>query len=139
MQNQHHVPTVVEYARAFRALEPTMTPNQRQLLVVHHAAQARVMTASLLAERLGFESYDAVNLQYGMLARQVADQLGIDVGDIKIGILVDFVSPGQTGNEHHLWVMRQNVAEAIEALGWVPPVSHLLYPHLAIAEAPATA
>ena len=37
-----------------------------------------------------------------------------------------------TANEHWLWVMRPNVAQALEDLGGVPRVSHLLYPDLAL-------
>jgi hypothetical protein len=85
MQRQHPVPTVAQYVTAFRASEQEMTPNQRKLLLLHHAAQARVMTATRLAEQVGFENYNAVNLQYGALARQVADQLEIEVGDVEVG------------------------------------------------------
>jgi hypothetical protein len=134
MQQQHRVPTVAEYVTAFRAVEQKMTPNQRKLLLAHHAAEARVMSATRLAEQVGFDSYSAVNLQYGALARGVADQLAIEVGGVDLGILVDFVSPGQVANEHHLWVMRPNVAQAIEDLGWAPPVSHLLYPDMELAK-----
>jgi hypothetical protein len=139
MQRQHRVPTVAEYVTAFRAIEQKMTPNQRKLLLAHHAAQARVMSATRLAEQVGFESYAAVNLQYGALAGQIADQLAIEVGDVVLGILVDFVDPGQVANEHYLWVMRPNVAQAIEDLGWAPRVSHLLHPDMALAEIRAAA
>ena len=47
-------------------------------------------------------------------------------------------NPGQVANEHFLWVMRPNVAQAIEDLGWAPRVSHLLYPDMALAELRAT-
>ena len=134
MQRQHRVPTVAEYVTAFRAIEQQITPKQRKLLLAHHAAQARVMTATRLAEQVGFDSYNAVNLQYGALARQVADQLAIEVGNVEVGILVDFVDPGRVANEHYLWVMRPNVAQAIEDLGWAPRVSHLLYPDVALTE-----
>jgi hypothetical protein len=134
MQRQHRVPTVTEYVTAIRAIEERITPNQRKLLLAHHAAQARVMTATRLAEQVGFENYGAVNLQYGLLARLVAEQLALEVGDVEVGILVDFVDPGHVANEHYLWVMRPNVAQAIEDLGWAPRVSHLLYPDMALTE-----
>jgi hypothetical protein len=138
MQRQHRVPTVAEYVTAFRAIEQRITPNQRRLLLAHHAAQGRVLTATRLAEVVGFENYGAVNLQYGVLARHVAEQLAIEVGDVEVGILVDFVEPGRVANEHFLWVLRPNVAQAIEDLGWAPRVSHLLYPDVALAELAST-
>jgi len=86
-----------------------------------------------LAEAVGFENYNAVNLQYGLLARQIADQLGIELNEsVVAGVLVDFVDPGFAANEHYLWVLRPNVAQALEDLGWAPRVSHLMYPELAL-------
>jgi hypothetical protein len=48
--------------------------------------------------------------------------------NVKIGILVDFVDPKFAANQEFLWVMRPNVAQALEHIGWAPQVSHLLYP-----------
>ena len=128
-----HLPSVADYVAAFQATEARITPKQRELLLVHHSAQARVTSATRLAEAVGFENYNAVNLQYGLLARQIADQLGIELHDsVVAGVLVDFVDPGFAANEHYLWVLRPNVAQALEDLGWAPRVSHLLYPELAL-------
>ena len=74
-----------------------------------------------------------MNLQYGLLAREIADRLAIQLTDsVIVGVLVDFVDPGFAANEHYLWVLRPNVAQALEDLGWAPRVAHLLYPELAI-------
>lgn len=136
MQYQQRLPTVAEYVTAFRAVEPRITPKQREMLQLHHAAQARVVSATRLAEEVGYDGYGGANLQYGELAKEIASALAIDVkdGDVAVGILVDFVEPGYAGNQHFLWVMRPNVAQALEDLGWVPRVSHLLYPDAALKE-----
>ena len=127
-----HVPSIADYVAAFRAIEARLTPKQRELLLVHHGSQARVTSATRLAEVVGFEHYNAVNLQYGLLGRAVGDQLGIALTEsVAVGLLVDFVNPGVAENEHYLWVLRPNVAQALEELGWAPRVSHLLYPDLA--------
>src|SRR3954467_13420232 len=76
-----HLPSVADYLAAFQATEARITPKQRELLLVHHRAQARVTSATRLAEAVGFENYNAVNLQYGLLARQIADQLGIELSE----------------------------------------------------------
>ena len=60
-----HLPSVADYVAAFQATEARITPKQRELLLVHHRAQARVTSATRLAEAVGFENYNAVNLQYG--------------------------------------------------------------------------
>ncbi len=123
-------PTVPEYAAAFRAVGPDLTDHQRALLRAHHAAPARVATATTLAGAAGLADHRAVNRTYGGLARAVREALDLPAGDLaQIGVLVDFVPPGTLANEHWLWVLRTNVAGALEALGWVPPESHLLYPH----------
>ena len=127
------LPTVAEYVTAFRAVEPEITANQRKMLLVHHAAPARTMSATRLAEAVGYENFNGVNLQYGKLADKVAHQLAVDLtGHANVGILVEFVDPGHAANEHWLWVMRPNVAQAMEDLGWAPRVSHLLYPDEAL-------
>lgn len=120
------LPTVAEYVTAFRAVAPDITDRQCQMLRVHHAAPARTMSATRLAEAVGFENCSGVNLQYGLLAEKIARQLAIDLaGHVQVGILVEFVDPGHAANEHWLWVMRPNVAQALEDLGWVPRVSRL--------------
>jgi hypothetical protein len=134
-----HLPSVADYVAAFQATEARITPKQRELLLVHHRAQARVTSATRLAEAVGFENYNAVNLQYGLLARQIADQLGIELSEsVVAGVLVEFVDPGFAANEHFPWVLRPNVAQALEELGWAPPVSHLLYPAFALTTHPET-
>jgi 5-methylcytosine-specific restriction enzyme A len=123
------VPAVAQYVDAFRAVEARITPKQRELLRLHHAAPARVISATKLAELVGFDGYTAVNLQYGLLASAVATELGISVDpNVMCGVLVDFVDPGHAENAHWLWVLRPNVAAALEDLGWVPRLSHLMYP-----------
>ena len=126
------VPSVANYVSAFRAIEARVTDKQRELLRVHHDAPARVISATRLAEAVGFQNYNAVNLQYGLLAQEILRELNIDVGGfVALGILVDFVDPGFAANDHFLWVLRPNVVQALEDLGWARRDSHLLYPELA--------
>jgi hypothetical protein len=123
------VPTVPEYVKAFRAIESRITPNQLRMLLFHHRAPARVVSATRLAQEAGFEGHSGANLQYGLLASELLRQLGIELPEtVKSGILVDFVNPEFAGNQEWLWVMRPNVAEALEELRWAPRISHLLYP-----------
>jgi hypothetical protein len=123
------LPTVDDYARALLACEPTITVKQRELLRLHHAAPARVASATRLAELVGYDGYTGVNLQYGKLAAAIGDALGIRVDPrVAVGLLVEFVSPDFVENAHWLWVLRPNVAQALEQIGWVPRVSHMLYP-----------
>lgn len=127
--NELLTPTVSEYVTAFRAIEQRVDDGQRRLLREHHAAPARAISATRLAEAVGFENYSAVNLRYGLMAEALCKALGIHLEDnVRVGILVEFVDPGFAANEHFLWVMRPNVVAALEELGWVTRDSHLLYP-----------
>ena len=123
------VPSVSEYVRAFRAIESRITPKQLKMLLFQHRAPARVVSATRLAQEADFEGHSGANLQYGLLASELLRHLGIELPEtVKSGILVDFVNPEFAGNQEWLWVMRPNVAEALEQLGWAPRISHLLYP-----------
>ena len=133
---QLRVPSVSDYVAAFRAIEPRVSEKQRELLRVHHDAPARVISATRLADTVGFENYNAVNLQYGLLAQEILRALNVDLGDfVAVGILVEFVHPGSAANEHYLWVLRPNVVQALEDLGWARRDSHLLYPESAFTPA----
>jgi hypothetical protein len=126
---QRQIPSVSEYVAAFRAIESQIDEGQRALLREHHAAPARATSATRLAEAVGFENYNAVNLRYGLMAEALCKALGIDLEEnVRVGIVVDFVDPGFAANNHFLWVMRHNAVQALEELGWVPRNSHLLYP-----------
>ena len=133
---QLRVPSVSDYVAAFRAIEPRVSEKQRELLRVHHDAPARVISATRLADTVGFENFTAVNLQYGLLAQEILRALNVDLGDfVAVGILVEFVHPGFAANEHYLWVLRPNVVQALEDLGWARRDSHLLYPESAFTPA----
>lgn len=132
---EHHQflePTVADYVRAFKAIAPGITRKQYSVLVAHHQAPGRVISATKLADEVGFNSYVTANRVYGTLGGKVAKSLGIRLKGVNIGILVDFVDPHYAANEHFLWVLRANVAIALEQLDWVPRVSRYLFPDLAM-------
>lgn len=127
------LPTVHEYVAAFRAVEDRITPNQRRMLEFHHAQPARAVSATTLAAHVGWSSYSPANLHYGKLGYLLSHELGIDLsGDASVGVLVSFVAPEQAANAQYLWILRENVALALEELQWVPRVSQCLYPDLAL-------
>lgn len=126
------LPTVDAYVKAFKAIERGITEKQLEALVFHHAQEGRVVTAATLAAAVGWNGKNAANLQYGRLAGEVCRELGVDTMGLAVGILVDFANANIVSNEHVLWIMRENVARALEALGWVPPVADYLYPYLAM-------
>jgi hypothetical protein len=61
-----------------------------------------------------------------MLGQMLSDQFGFALRNVDV--LVLFVPIGQASNTEWLWVMRENVALALEEMGWVPKTSPLYYP-----------
>lgn len=73
---------------------------------------------------MGYKSYGATNVHYGTLARRVAEYARVPAPDgAAAKVLVTFVPPGARGNDQWLWVMRPELAAALESLGWVRPAT----------------
>jgi hypothetical protein len=113
------IPSPEQYEQAFLAVENRITPAQKAMLQAHYRARGRVITASNLAHAVGFESYHAANLHYGLLAQMLREALRLPHTGTELDMLVSFVPPGTQSNDHWLLVMRDEVARALEALGWV--------------------
>lgn len=111
-----------QFERALSSLAARLTPEHLRLLVGHYHAPGRRFTATEAAAAVGYSSYRAVNLQYGRLARAVADALRLPMPEASVStVLVTFIPPGAEGNLEWLWVMRPELAAALESLGWVRP------------------
>ena len=57
----------------------------------------------------------------------VSQELGL--GKLGVITLVLMIAPDNYSTKEWLWVMRENVAKALEKLGWVKKTSHLFYPN----------
>jgi hypothetical protein len=102
-----------------RALELIGKPGGRQLrfLQAHYSSPGRASTASKLALAAGYKNFNALNLQYGTLARRVGEALGMH--NAKLGFLLEFNEPASLTNEHWILSMRPAFADALRELGWV--------------------
>ncbi len=74
------------------------------------------MTATQLADAVGFKSYDAVNLQYGTFADKLCKHLSRDP-KTRLSILVVFAKEGADRAEHWKLILRPPVVEALHELG----------------------
>ncbi|MCG7602096.1 hypothetical protein MHM84_20350 [Halomonas sp. McH1-25] len=95
------------------------------LLRAQYAAPAHTITATELARAVGYENYNAANLHYGTLGREVAKKLGYEPPKRSNGEPMWFWTLS-TGNEvvtnpdgHYEFVMRAELAQALEAMRWV--------------------
>jgi hypothetical protein len=106
------------YKTALSLLEGEMPPRHRLLLEMHYRAPGRAITARRLAGKVGYASFGAVNLQYGTLARKICDILGLRF-EYHVSVVAEFVTPKTGWDREILWVMRPELARALEELGWV--------------------
>jgi hypothetical protein len=115
------VPDSAAFRRALERLAGNLPESYINMLKSHYAAAEHTTTATELAESVGYKTYSAANLHYGKLAALVKSELEWSTGEfLVLKLLVEFVMPGDRGNSEILWVMRPQLAEALEALGWVP-------------------
>jgi hypothetical protein len=64
---------------------------------------------------MGYKTGDGANLQYGLLAAELARELGLKIPDkVDIRVIATFSWPD--GLCH--WIMRPELAKALEVLGW---------------------
>lgn len=105
--------TANDYVAALRQAD--VADHHRQLLVAHYQAPNRTVTATQLSKAVGYESTtSSANLHYGKLGGLVGERLGW-LPKTKVNVLATFEKPGR---EWH-WIMRPEVAKALEQLGWV--------------------
>jgi 5-methylcytosine-specific restriction protein A len=64
-----------DYLTAFENLLPTASPNHIVMLRAHFEAENRTITATELARVAGYENFNAANLQYGIFAQKLCDEL----------------------------------------------------------------
>lgn len=115
--------TVAKLKQAFLAIQDRITPNQLNMLKAHYAADGRSATMSQLARAGEYESYAVANLQYGKLGHLLSDALGGFVSGGNGGApnwtfaLGEVIRP--SGDGEWVWVMRPEVGQALEKLGWL--------------------
>jgi hypothetical protein len=113
------LPKLPTQAQFVQALKRVPKPKGRQLdfLREHVQALGRAQNASGLADAVGYKSHDGINLQYGLLARRIGEELGISGAGLTL--LVDFIRPGDVTNAEWVMVMHPQFAEALKQAGWV--------------------
>ena len=108
------------FRRALERLEEDLPRGYADLLRHHYAARAHIITATELARAMNYKNHSAANLHYGTLAALLKSELRSSTpNSVALELLVEFIDPGERSNTEILWVMRPQLAEALEALGWV--------------------
>jgi hypothetical protein len=111
--------TVDDYLRAFRAIQAEGIPeNHIALLRAHFTAADHTATWAQLAAAVGYANGAAVNLQYGTLARRVAQQLGVSQPPhgFWLHVLAGWADARDPVSGHTAFVLRRPVIEALQRL-----------------------
>lgn len=117
------VPSTAEYIVGLTTIQSRMNKIQLQLLQEQYHAPQRTVTATQLAELTGI-SYRVVNSQYGRLGHLFCDAIGFDPSkyiDDKYWWWSVWSIGYETRDQGYLWEMHQEVALALELLGWTVP------------------
>lgn len=99
-----------------------------QMLKAQYAAEKQAITATLLADAAGYANYNAANLQYGTLAKLIAGYLAYLPPKRANGERMWWCTlsngndaSAETIDGHFEFVMRPELAAALEDLRWVKP------------------
>jgi hypothetical protein len=107
--------TVDQIKSALLAIQDKITEPQRAMLKGH--CEVRLASMKKIADFGGYKSGDAANLQYGILCGRIASELCFNSPGSKTYVIAT-VSRKLDANNHYQWRMDDNVARAIEELGW---------------------
>ena len=109
--------TVEDFQAAFLTIRQDMADSDLNLLKAHYEAPNYVVTATELANKVGFANFQATNLRYGTLAKKLLDYFQISFSRYaKLNALVYFNNPT---NEWE-WTLRPEVVQALKKLKWFP-------------------
>ena len=106
------LPSVTQYKATLpkAASHPSNVP----MLVAHYRSPDRSATPEALARAVGFESRFGANMQYGNLAGRICRELNCNF-EPHVRILAH--------EANGVWIMHDEVARALEELGWVGELS----------------
>lgn len=95
-------------------------PKHAAMLRAHFRSRKQTTSATGLQKRVGYPNFNSVNLQYGLFAKRVKEELGVTTrSGIHLEVLVEFIDTGEQNNEHILWKLRPEVMAALRKMGWV--------------------
>src|SRR6266511_1276707 len=113
------IPSVARYKEALSAIHGALTDGQLAMLRAQYLAPQHTLTATELASAAGYRSFRGTNLQYGKMSVLLRDVLGYwGDGAAASYVFSLFNPPGAVGNPEWLFVMHDEVVQALSELGW---------------------
>ncbi len=115
---QVSLPSVEAYKRGLRQLEREgrIPDNHRNMLIIHYNAPEHTITATELAQKVGYKRFSAVNLQYGTLGKKLREVMNWQGLGQESHIIASFY-PDESGEWQ--WIMHENLVQALKELRWV--------------------
>ncbi len=119
-----NIPSKEQYVAAFTRCERSIK-GRLKILLAHCTFTDHTATATQLAAAVGYPNHSAINLNYGLLARTVCEEMRLrkeDIGGRLSDWLVTFVSFDRPEDHAHVTLkLHDNVVKALAELGWVEP------------------
>jgi hypothetical protein len=121
------IATTEEFTAALLATRDWIgiSPTQLQMLQAQCRAPEATITAAQLATQLSFKNFAAARLQYGTLARAIAEKLGYappqkGKGPVRWWFALSIGQAGQddAGDGQFKWVMRPELVAALRMMKW---------------------
>lgn len=125
--NPKPVATAEQFKAALRALEMAGIPHKHlEMLKAHCRAPNHTISTGQLAKEVGYPDNKTVNLQYGTLAHRVILELHhykhptFSTGNPHWWTALAYGNVGTPQNEdgHFEWIMRPQLVQALQELGW---------------------
>jgi hypothetical protein len=102
-----------------------ISPSQLQMLQAQCRSPESTISASQLADQLTFKNFAAARLQYGTLARAIADKLGYappqkGKAPAQWWLTLSTGRDGHSdvGDGHLEWIMRPELVAALRTMNW---------------------
>ena len=108
--NQIESPSSEDFSRALQELLP-IAEHHRQILKAHYTAPNYTATVTELAESVGYTSFNAVNLHYGIFVNLIADRLRLSRS---FDLIQTFHKPENQSNEHLQLILRPEFIKALD-------------------------
>lgn len=128
------IATVEQFKEALLLVRNASLP-QTHLLMLQTQCKAHdhSITATKLAEAVGYENFNAANLQYGSLASKIAKHIGFMPEVRKDGsphwwTTLSYTNIGIADSDsgHFLFIMRPELVQALREMKWVKtPIADL--------------
>lgn len=101
--------------------------NGFEMIKANYRSEGRRITASSLANAAGYDNYSTGNEQYGSFAHELSNILGLEPEQSRDGkpvwtFAICDASEEKDKHGHFQWILKQDVATALEQLGIVTPI-----------------